>query len=296
MLNPLHLATLQTVLEHDSFVAAARELGYTASAVSQQMRMLERATGLELFERLPRRVRPTAAAQYLAEAGRETVLGLRSLEHDAHAMAAAERGHIAIGSFRTASARILPGAFAGFLDGRPDVTVQLVEGEPPVLLPRLLEGSLDLLVAYEYELNERQWPKGLTRVPLLTEERRLLVPPDDRQVRGPVHLTELKDRTWITSEPSPALARYCAAAGFEPIIALRTNDYYSVCAFVRAGLGVALVPGMGHYLADTLHPVELRPKPPKRQVFVLHRASNRNPLLPRLIGELDRAAQHAPTG
>lgn len=291
MLNPVHLATLQSVLAHDSFVAAARELGYTASAVSQQMRMLERATGLELFERLPRRVRPTVAAHYLAEAGRETVLGLRSLEHDAHAMAAAERGHISIGSFRTASARILPAAFAGFVERRPAVTMQLTEGEPGALLPRLLEGSLDLAVAYENELNEQQWPKGLTRVPLLTEERRLLTPPAKRPKRGPVQLADLKDRTWIASDPSPALARYCAAAGFEPNIALQTNDYYSLCEFVRAGLGVALVPGMGHYLTDTLTAFELRPRPPKRQVFVLHRASNRNPLLPPLIGALRRSAE-----
>lgn len=291
MLNPVHLATLQAVLAHDSFVAAARQLGYTASAVSQQMRILERSTGLELFERLPRKVRPTAAAHYLAEAGQDTVLGLRSLEHDARAMAAAERGHISIGSFRTASARILPGALAGFVATRPAVTMQLTEGEPQILLPRLLEGSLDLAVAYENELDEREWPKGLVRIPLLDEERRLLMPPNLRPKRGPVHLTDLRDSTWIASDPSPSLTRFCMASGFEPIIALQTNDYYSVCAFVRAGLGVALVPGMGHYLTDTLEPVEIRPHPPKRQVFVLHRASNRNPLLSPLIDELCRSAE-----
>lgn len=293
MLNPVHLATLQEVLDSGSFVGAARRLGYTASAVSQQMRLLERATGLALFERLPRRVRPTAAAHYLAEAGRETVLGLRSLEHDARAMAAAERGHVAIGSFRSASARVLPGALAVFGAARPSVSTRLTEGEPHVLLPALLDGTLDLAVVYENDLDPRTWPKGLTHVPLFTEDRWLLVPPaDDPAPAGRRHLTELRDATWIASDPSPALVRYCRAAGFTPRIALQTNDYYSVCAFVRAGLGVALVPGMGHYLPDALTPVPIDPPPPRRKVFALHRASSRNPLLAPLIAAI-RAATPA---
>ena len=295
MLNPVHLATLLAVLDRGSFVGAARELGYTASAVSQQMRMLERATGLALFERLPRTIRPTAAAHYLADAGRETVLGLRSLEHDALALATGQRGHVSIGSFRTAAARILPGALARFTAGRPSVTMRLSEGEPSLLMPRLLDGSLDLAVVYENELDAREWPKGVTRVPLLTEDRYLLMPPSARPAGDRVHLAALRDRTWIASDPSPSLVRYCSAAGFVPEIALQTNDYYSVCAFVHAGLGVALVPWMGHYLADALPPVGLYPPPPRRHVFALHRASNRNSLLPPLIAELRHSAQPAAT-
>lgn len=290
MLNPVHLATLQEVLDCGSFVGAARRLGYTASAVSQQMRLLERSTGLALFERLPRRIRPTAAAHYLAEAGRETVLGLRSLEHDARAMAVAERGHVSIGSFRSASARVLPGAFAVFGAARPSVSTRLIEGEPHVLLPAVLDGTLDLVVVYENDLDPRTWPKGLVHVPLFTEDRWLLLPPTaDERPAGPLRLAELADETWIASDPSPALIRYCGMAGFTPRIALQTNDYYSVCAFVRAGLGVALVPGMGHYLPEALTPVPVDPVPPRRRVFALHRGSNRNPLLPPLIDAI-RAA------
>lgn len=293
MLNPVHLATLQAVLRSNSFVAAARDLGYTASAVSQQMRALERATGLDLFERMPRSIRPTAAAHYLAAAGRQMVLGLHSLEHDAHALAVAERGHITIGSFRTASARILPSAFAAFAEKRPAVTMELSEGEPDDLIPHVLSGALDLALVYENDLNPQQWPENLTRIPLLTEERRLLMPPGEKTRRGAVRLADLRDRTWVASAPSPSLTRYSAAAGFEPRVALRTNDYYSVCEFVRAGLGIALVPVMGHYLPETLRPVKLRPLPPRRHVSALHRPSNTSPLLAPLIDELRRSARAA---
>lgn len=293
MLNPVHLATLHAVLHNNSFVAAAQDLGYTPSAVSQQMRALERATGLDLFERLPRSIRPTAAAHALADAGRQAVLSLHSLGHDVRALAAGERGHVTIGSFRTASARILPAAFGAFTEKRPSVTVELVEGEPDDLLPDLLGGALDAALVYENDLNPREWPDGLAKVPLLTEDRRLLVPPAHRPRRGTVDLTDLRDWTWVASAPSPSLVRYCAAAGFEPKVALRTNDYHSVCEFVRTGLGIALVPAMGHYNPDVLRPVRLRPVPPKRHVSALHRKSNTSPLLAPLITELRRAAREA---
>ncbi|MER7083936.1 helix-turn-helix domain-containing protein, partial [Saccharopolyspora kobensis] len=54
MLNPIHLRTLQECVRTGSFAEAGRALGYTASAVSQQMVLLERAIGSALFERSAR--------------------------------------------------------------------------------------------------------------------------------------------------------------------------------------------------------------------------------------------------
>ena len=62
MVNPIHLKTLLEVIRHGSFAAAAVHLGYTASAVSQQMSALERETGTTLFERSARAAVPTEAA------------------------------------------------------------------------------------------------------------------------------------------------------------------------------------------------------------------------------------------
>lgn len=71
----------------------------------------------------------------------------------------------------------------------------------------------------------------------------------------------------------------------------RPTDFYSACEFVRSGLGIALVPAMGHFLPETLPPVELRPTPPRRHLSVLHWAGNTNPLLAPLIDEIQRAAR-----
>lgn len=282
-------------MREKSFAAAAHELGYTASAVSQQMRSLERATGLELFERLSRSIRPTAAAQNLARAGQQAVLSLRSVEHDAQALAEGYRGHITIGSFRTASANILPPAFAAFRHARVSVTIDLVEGEPEDLLDDLRSGAIDLALVYENELNPQQWPIELTQVPLLTEQRLLLMPAAQRPVSGQIRLAELRDLTWVASAPSPSLMSYCSTEGFAPQVAFRTNDYYSICAFVRAGIGIALVPVMGHYLTTELPAVALSPAPPRRYVSILHRRTNTSPLLRPVIQELQRAAASVST-
>ena len=69
MLNPLHLRTLSVVLRAGSFAAAGRQLGYTGSAVSQQMVALEAESGLTLFLRGAHGIRPTPAAEMLSERG-----------------------------------------------------------------------------------------------------------------------------------------------------------------------------------------------------------------------------------
>lgn len=294
MLNPTHLATLRAVLERDSYVSAAHDLGYTASAVSQQMTALEQATGLVLFERLPRGIRPTSSARYLADSADTIVAALRSLESDAQALASANLGELRLGCFQTASARILPSVFSRLRSKRPDVVVHLKEADPESLLPDVLDGTLDLVIVYDNENRLDLGPRvdTLVRVPLLVEKRVLILPPGFRRVRQPVRLTSLRDETWVASDPSPSMMRMCARAGFEPRVTLRTNDYYSVCAFVRAGLGVALVPWLGYFLRDDLPPYDLSPSAPDRDVFALFRKSNSNPLLEPVLAILrDVAAQ-----
>ena len=73
MLKPEHLRTLREVVRLGSFAAAANRLGYTSSAVSQQMASLERETGVRLFERFAHSVLPTSAAEVLARQS-ETLL------------------------------------------------------------------------------------------------------------------------------------------------------------------------------------------------------------------------------
>lgn len=251
MLNPIHLQTLQTVLRTGSFADAARVLGYSGSAVSQQMSALERTVRTPLFERDAHGVRPTRVAQFIATRSREVLGSLRSLEDDLALLLDGATGHVRVGSFPTAGEQLVPQALSAFLKSYPEVEVSVDEGEPADLVPRLESRELDLALVYHYGLAPRRWPRGLRAEKLLVEDLLLLTPVDHPLVgASSVAVEDLARETWVTTQPGTAavamVSRLCAAAGFEPEVVYRSNNYAVIRGLVAAGLGVAIVPALGH--------------------------------------------------
>jgi DNA-binding transcriptional LysR family regulator len=284
VLAPTQLQTLRVVLSTGSFAAAAAELNYTASAVSQQMSALERATGLVLFERSPHSSRPTVHATLLADRSTELLAILDGLDREVAAIARGEVGQLRIGSFPTASARLLPQALATLSSQRPGVDIAVDEGELDSLLPRLLSGELDLALAYRYEAVPAGWPDQLVETVLLREPLSVLLPQrHPLATAGPARLASFAEDRWVAplagSPGALNLDRLAARAGFRPRISFRSNDYSVVHGLVAAGLGVALVPGLA--LSDTagVHPLALAGRGQRRTVLALHRPSARNSLL-----------------
>lgn len=288
MLAPNQLLTLRTVLATGSFAATASELNYTASAVSQQIAALERATGLVLFERSPHSVRPTEHARLLADRAGELLALWDGLDREVDAIARGELGRLRIGSFPTASARLLPAALAQLVASRPAADLEVDEGELDALLPRLLDGELDLALAYRYQAVPAGWPNRLVETRLLRERLYLLVP-DGHPLAASgsdaaeARLTGLADSRWVAplagSPGALNLERLAARAGFSPRIGFRSNDYSVVHGLVAAGLGVALVPGLGLTELAGVQAVPLAGRDARRTVLALHRPSVRHSLL-----------------
>ena len=299
MLQPLQLRTLQEVLTTGSFARAAARLGFTASAVSQQIAALERSTGLLLFERRARSVRPTAAAQALAARLGGLLEQLDELDREMRAMAAGRTGVVRIGSFPTASAALLPPALARLHRSDRGLGVLLDEAEPAELVPRLVAGNLDLALVYQYDSVPQVWPAELRSTPLLRESLVLLVEPHHPAAvagAGPVPLAALADETWASSRDDSAgarsLERLCAGAGFAPRIAFRSNDYQVVRGLVAAGLGVALVPALASVAgASATRTLDVTAPRAGRRVLALHRRVDDNPQLDLLLDALTRAAR-----
>ncbi|SRR5579875_51814 len=284
MLNPVALRSLREVLATGSFAEAAAHLGYTPSAVSQQMTSLERVLGLALFERHPRSVRPTPAARALAGSVDRLLTELERVEREIQALAAGQRGAIRVGAFPTAGSRIVPEALASFVAERPGVDVYLEEGEPDQLVPSLVGGNLDLAIVYHYDLVPTAWPDSLGAVALMDEDLFVLVPERRSHRHGKaVSVGELRSDTWISSDEdgpgAQCLVRLCAAEGFSPRIAFRSNDYAVVWGLVRSGLGVAMVPALGLGEGPGVRALRLAGSPPRRHVVALHRSLDTNPLL-----------------
>lgn len=300
MLNPVHLRTLVEVVKTGSFAEAARRLGYTSSAVSQQISAFERAVGVTLFEREAHSIRPASAALLIADRGGELLAALDGFEHEVKAMVQGLRGRLRIGTFPTASSRIVPKALARLQADLPDAEIRLDEAEPDDVLPLVLTGELDLALVYAYDLVPRTWPEELTVSPLLDESLLVMVPADHPAAKNNVKLEDLKDERWIASRDGTSgatcLTRLCAAAGFAPRIAFRSNDYEVVQSLVAAGVGVALIPALGYRPLPGTHAMPLRHKPLRRHVHVVHRTANTNPLLRDAVKALHDVCHNAVGG
>ncbi len=302
MLDPVHLRTLSAVVRHRSFAAAAAELRYTPSAVSQQMSALERSCGVALFERLPHGIVATGAAELLSGRSADLLADLAAAERAVTEVARGHSGVLRVGAFPTAGARLVPAALRAFVRERPGIGVQLDEGEPGALTASLLGGTLDVALVYRYDLVPVDDDARLSGVELLREQVRLLVHRDHPLARAsaarsrPVPISTVRDERWVAplsgSPGALSLDRRCATAGFTPAVAFRSNDYSVVRGLVAAGLGVALVPDLALVDDERVRAVTLsgRRQAAGRTVRLLYRTSNRNPLLPPMIAALQTAA------
>ncbi|PRW62828.1 LysR family transcriptional regulator [Actinopolyspora mortivallis] len=293
MLNPIHLRTLQECVRTGSFAEAGRILGYTASAVSQQMVLLERTLGANLFERTARSIHCTPLAERLARRGREVLGELETLEREIRAMAVGEEGSLRLASFATANARVLPEVLAALVSERPHARVQLDEGEPDEVLGDVLEGVVDAAVVFEYDLDPRCWPSELRTEELLAEPLRLALPEQHRLAdRDSVALDELAEDSWICTRDDTAggrvLVRLAAAAGFVPNIVFRSNDYGVIRDLVVRGLGSALLPALA-VPDEQLCVKRMSGEQPCRRVKAIYRPHNTNPLLPLALDRLAKS-------
>jgi DNA-binding transcriptional LysR family regulator len=286
VLNPIHLQALDVVVRTGSFASAARELGYTPSAVSQQMEALERAAGLTLFERGARGVGVTAAARTLAERARRVLQDLAELDADARSIAAGRSGRLKVGCFPTAGARILPAALSDLKRSHPSVEVTLRIAEPRDTIAMVESGELDVAVTYDYAALAHTWPAGLRREPLIVEDLVFLSPPDTA-VGATEEIRAMSDADWISSGSGTAgestTYRICADLGFVPNITLRTEYYDLVTEFVAAGLGVAIVPALGIVSHDRLNSLPVQSKWAQRSVSVGYRDGADNPLVAQVV-------------
>src|ERR671922_804824 len=108
---------------------AARRLGYTQSAVSQQIAQLEKVVGAKLAERPggPRAVSPTDAGRLLLRHADAIVARLAAAQADMAALQAGEAGPLRVGILQSVGARLLPGLLLRFKQEFPRVSVQVVE-------------------------------------------------------------------------------------------------------------------------------------------------------------------------
>jgi DNA-binding transcriptional LysR family regulator len=272
MLSPQRLRVFREVASRGSFSGAADSLAYTQSAVSQSVAALEAEMGVTLLERDRRGARPTSAGTALLTHADGILARLDAAEAEVAAIAGIRGGQLAMASFPTAGATIVPLAVAAFRAAHPDVTLTLAEGEPDEIGPRLRAGEFDLALLFEFDGVGEGLGAGLRRIDLLEDPMYLAVPDEHPLADAPrVRLQDLSGESWVqTSAASPCarhVVRSCHAAGFEPSVTFETDDYQTVQGLVAAGVGVALIPQLAlSNVRDDICIRALHPRAPVRTV------------------------------
>jgi DNA-binding transcriptional LysR family regulator len=244
-----HLRVLRAVAAAGSFSGAARELGCTQPAVSQQMKSLESSAGTRLIVRAGRETRLTQAGEVLVRHATGILAGLTAAEEEIAAIVGLRAGRVRLVSFPSGSSTLVPAALAALRAAHPGTRVSLVEAEPPDSVAMLRDGDCDVALAFRYtgaaaRGEQGEWDDLVVR-PLLVDRLVGLVPDGHRFAdEGTIGMAQLADEPWIAGCPRcrTQLVEVCEAAGFTPRIDFATDDYPAVIGLVAAGLGVATLP------------------------------------------------------
>lgn len=286
-----HLVALLAVAEHGTISRGAEALGYTQSAVSQQVAGLERVVGAPVFDRPggPRPLTLTPVGAMLLEHAR-TVLGqLRRAEADVRAVVAGEQGSLRIGTVQSVGNRVVPDVLRAFAGDRPGVQVLLRESNDPAELLALVEaGELDATFCEREQVGARWHYEEVLVDPFV-----LAVPASSPEALRPwIAADEVAGLPLIGYRNNVCISQDSVAdlLGSAPDYVFRSDDNNTIQGCVGAGLGYALVPRLTLQVDDpAIRILELRPAPPPRVIGMAWSARRSVP--PSLRAFLDRVLE-----
>ena len=285
-----HLAALEAIVETGSFAAAARRLGYTQSAISQQIAVLERVAGLQLLER-PGGRRPVTATEagerLLRHAARATA-AMRAAEADLHALAEGDAGTLRVATFQSVGVRVIPPVMRLYVARRPAIEVKLVEADHGLLIELLVRGELDLaFVADPLET-------AIERIDVLTDPYVLLAPAGSElaQTGKSVSVGEIARLPLIAYRlSSDGGEAHLLRKGIEPRIVFRSDDSGIVQGLVGAGVGYALVPRLTVDRSDPeIAMLDVRGIPPREIGLAWHADRRLSPAATAFIEVVEEVA------
>ncbi|GAB6939727.1 LysR family transcriptional regulator [Isoptericola variabilis] len=265
MLDVHRLRVFRSVVASGSVAAAAANLGYTPSAVSQHVAALQRETGLRLLDRHGRGVRPTAAGLALAAEADVVLARLGEAETFVADLRAGRTGTLSIAYFASVGAAWLPSVVRTLTTEYPGVRLEL-ELREDVATDAARRPDLQLVVA---EWGDTPSAPRFTSHHLLDDPYVAVVPHDHPLAgRDEIELAELAGDRWIDNDFARGWCRRnlleaCRAAGFSPTFAVEAHDYPTALAFVGAGIGITVLPVLGaaHLPPETVAVPTVRPTP-----------------------------------
>jgi len=277
------LKTFLAVARHGTFAAAGLHIGLTQSAVSAQIRNLEQALGIRLFDRTGRQATINSAGQRALPMAQE-MLAIFSRMGESEDVSEF-RGELKIGAVATAQTGLLPQALLRLRQQAPGLEPKLVPGVSLNLLSQVDAGEVDLAIMIKppFEL-----PKELSATVIRREPFVLIVP---LQVEGDDPLRLLADQPQVRYDRNSfggrLVTRFLREQRIEVSVALELDELEAIVKMVESGLGVSLLPKAGLWLEHPLkvRVIELGELTFYREMVLLQRYSQRNQPIQKLFAD-----------
>ena len=275
-------------------------MGYTPSAVSQQISRLERDLRQDLVERQGRRAALTVAGQILADSARRIILELETMQARLQAEMQTVSGLLTVAAFPSAARGIVPEAMSRLVRRWPEVELRLLEVASHHAVDLVAGGGADLAVAHDWLGVPMVLPDGMDARHLGDDISDVLVNVNHPAAsRDDVELQEFIDDPWLYEPGSVAhdflLHEFIRLDG--AVLGHMISEYATQIEMVGAGFGVALVPRMGRGpLPPTVRALAVRSPPLRRVHGVWRRSSAGRPAIAAALDVLTSRLRHADPG
>ena len=231
-----------------SFAAAASRLGYTASAVSQQMSALERDTGVRLFQRSARSVVPTDAAMVMARHAAKVLTDIEALMAAASKTQDTTTQELRLGIFPSLATYVLPRILRSPAWKSLGIDLKVSVAEPAQTIQGLRTGGdTDVALVYQVGQSGLAWPHTINRQWIGDDNFRVVLPAGwGFRTEAKVAADHLSDMPWIMHHPGTSdatvIERLFAGCNLHPRVVAYSDDFHASLEMAAAGLGAALVP------------------------------------------------------
>jgi DNA-binding transcriptional LysR family regulator len=274
------VVSLRAVATQGSVAGAATALGYTPSAVSQQVKRLERETGVALLERAGRGVVLTEAGARLVVSSTPILADLERLRADLQ-LAAVEAdgvvGEIRLAAFSTVVRGLVTPVLAELAERHPALRLPLRESEPWETVALVASGQRDLGIVHRWGGVALAMPDHLVSTPLFTDVADVILHRDHPLARRHVlHPAELASEPWVATFEATIcrqwLRRLFDGVPNAPRVVHESMEFANHLELARAGLAVALVPRLGRGpLGEDLVAIPTADPASTRDVLAVHR-------------------------
>jgi len=294
MIDLASLRSLIAVRDHGSVVAAADALGYTPSAVSQQIKRLAQQSRAPMLERVGRGVILTDRGRLLAERGARLLADFEEIANLATDSEGEVTGALRVASFSTASRGLVAPLLARLSRSAPGVEVTVTEHDPREIVTLVERGGADFGIVHDWTAVPLDIAPTLVRQHLLIDAADVLLPVDHRLAEADaVQALDLVDERWVSTPVGSIchewLHQMFGMHGARPDIRYYDGSFATHVALVEQAVAVALLPRLGReWLPPGVRAVPVIDPAPRRNVSAIwRRASAESAVRQRVQAELE---------